>query len=40
MGRKINAKLCTKCIGLFKKAAKALEEQKAQTSTIVTPVAA
>ncbi len=37
MGRKVNAKLCTKCIRLFKKAAEALVEQKAQTSTI--PVA-
>ena len=35
--RKVNAKLCAKCIRLFKKAAEALVEQKAQTSTI--PVA-
>lgn len=37
-GKKMNAKLCTKCIKLFKKASIALAEQKAQTSTI--PVAA
>ncbi len=33
-GKKINAKLCVKCIRLFKKAAAALVEQKAQTSTV------
>jgi large subunit ribosomal protein L28 len=33
-GRTVSAKLCTKCIKLFKKAAIALKEQKAQTSTI------
>lgn len=37
-GRAMNLKLCTKCIRLFKKAAEAVKEQKAQTSTI--PVAA
>jgi len=36
-GRSINAKLCTKCIRLFSKAALALKEQKEQTST--APVA-
>lgn len=35
-GKKMNAKLCTKCIKLFKKAEIALQEQKAQTSTIPT----
>jgi large subunit ribosomal protein L28 len=33
-GRKINAKLCTKCIKLFAKAAAALKEQKELTSTV------
>ena len=33
-GKKMNAKLCTKCIKLFKKADTALREQKAQTSTV------
>jgi large subunit ribosomal protein L28 len=32
MGRKMNAKLCTKCIKLFKKAEMALAEQKEATS--------
>jgi len=33
-GRAMNLKLCTKCIRLFKKAAQALVDQKAQTSTV------
>ncbi len=33
-GKKMSAKLCTKCIKLFKKADVALKEQKAQASTI------
>lgn len=33
-GRIVNAKLCTTCIRLFKKAATALKEQKEASSTI------
>lgn len=32
-GKKMNARLCTKCIKLFKKAEMALKEQKALSST-------
>lgn len=32
-GKKINAKLCTKCIKLFKKASVALKEQRETAST-------
>lgn len=35
-GKKMNAKLCTKCIKLFKKAAEALKAQKEATSTIIS----
>ena len=37
-GKKMNAKLCTKCIRLFSKAAEALKAQKETTSTIATTV--
>lgn len=35
-GKKMNAKLCTKCIKLFKKAETALQEQRAAASSQVS----
>ena len=34
-GKKMNAKLCTKCIKLFKKAENALKEQREAASSVV-----